>query len=154
MKLKQTLILMGIVFCVVAIGVPLSFVFSAIASGSNAEIYVQSLYQYPLLAFVSALPVLVYYKSDLTPSAGLALRIAVHVILTIVFVFSMMIFVYGWLVADWREIFRARFFLYMVIGLCIVNLVVVKMRFRRIAIELSEKIHKTYKTNGDKKAEE
>jgi len=153
MKLKQTLMLMGIVFCIVAIAVPLILSIITILTGDYANtIYAQDLYRYPFVAFLSVLPTLLYIGSDSISTVAWRIRKILHAILTIGIVVVMQ-FVYGWLVIEWMNLRNMWLPLFMVAGLYVSGIIIARIRMKWLSKKLSERIHATYRTDNDEPPE-
>jgi len=144
MKLKQVLVLMSVIFCVVAIFIPLILSIVTLSIGEVSTIYVRHLYRYPLTAFLSVLPTLLYIRNDSISAAAWRIRRIIHAILTVGVVIGMQL-LYGWLVIDWRNVRNMWIPLCMIVVPYIAGVVFAKIRTKWLAQKLSERIYETYK---------
>jgi len=82
MKLKEILKFMLILTCVITIGQILLASVMAIIRGGDIFVDARHLYRYPLMAFSSILPTLIFVNSGPTTKKGWKIRVILHFFLT------------------------------------------------------------------------
>jgi len=97
MKLRQVLMLMGILFAIITSLIPVfGFAYAQMPGNAGLVIGLASLYRFPLIAFLGVLPTLIFVHIEPAAIFKLTVRGAAHALLTVGAVMGAFYF-YGWL---------------------------------------------------------
>ena len=146
MRLKEALRFMFFVFCLVTTLETL-FIATLGLLGTGFTFEASELFQIPLVAFLSALPVLILIRSETASRTEWIIRKAAHFALTAGAVFGMLIY-FGWLDKQ-NALFVVLFFLIVYAAAYIIQ----ELRAKQLADEINKRLS-AYQQGEDAKGGE